>query len=122
MPLGVEHSQETSRVTLEKKVSQPLMPLGVEHLLCQSLALLPLVSQPLMPLGVEHLAIFSSIASRRVSQPLMPLGVEHRKSQVKFSCKFVVSQPLMPLGVEHMGLAIMPVRSHCESTFDAVRR
>ena len=36
------------------------------------------VSQPLMPLGVEHQRLHTSTtAIIKVSQPLMPLGVEH---------------------------------------------
>ena len=60
------------------------------------------MSQPLMPLGVEHNKYMVAAAHFSVvSQPLMPLGVEHVRALVEAARAGTVSQPLMPLGVEH---------------------
>ena len=54
MPLGVEHKGFIQGEKGGHRVSQPLMPLGVEHKFANTHHPRPPVSQPLMPLGVEH--------------------------------------------------------------------
>ena len=54
MPLGVEHESLLLRRSERNWVSQPLMPLGVEHQQLKVTSKRVGVSQPLMPLGVEH--------------------------------------------------------------------
>ena len=57
MPLGVDHTvMAQNLLSTNILVRKPLMPLGVDHYLCEQKETTKFtVRKPLMPLGVDHL-------------------------------------------------------------------
>ena len=60
MPIGVEHRAQAEVLEGRTMVSDPVMPIGVEHIRSFARINRPAVevSDPVMPIGVEHMLRF----------------------------------------------------------------